>query len=164
MSDALSATLGDMRYSALLIIILAGLALLWFMREQPRPLALPTPPPTQIPDPADFTWSAKPDFLEHQVLNRHRVGGEISLNVLVALVDDRLPTADELEAVAEYLISAEERYDRSTVSFFLPGMTTSPYATVSRSPELLTQLMPENLPEDYRRLAEGRESGNDLVP
>ncbi len=149
-----------MRYPALLMFGLATLGLLWLVRQKPVPLPDPVPQPVEIPLPSETLVGRQPVLIEHQVINRQNVGGEISFNVFVGLVEDRLPTKDELQALAQHLTSRDVKHDTSSVSFYLTSTSSEPFAVVSQDPALRFELMPENLPERYRALAEP-ETGTD---
>lgn len=47
---------------------------------------------------------------------------KISYDIMVDVVDGRLPTKNELSAISNRLRSSDKKYDRMFVSFYLPGM------------------------------------------
>ncbi len=117
--------------------VVAGLALSFV-------LSLLFPPDDEAPEapPAPITISATSGgvatLIPYEIMNRkeNRVLDKLTLEIEVPLVDGRLPSRQELNAIAKHLVGTP-RHARTWVFFYLPGMEVNAgaYATAHYLPE-----------------------------
>ena len=102
----------------------------------------------QIP----YTVINREEFLDHKV----------SYDIMVDVVDGRLPTEDALAAISNSLRSKEQKYERMFVCFYLPEMKVDAgaFATAHHkpTPEPATILW-HWLPPKYKKLAQLEDEG-----
>ena len=94
-------------------------------------------------------------LIDYTVINRNELGNiKLSYDLRVDLVNGRLPTADELEAVSRYLHRKEKRHDRTFVTFYLPGMEVGAgaFATAHHDPNLEVSILEFMIPDQYKHL------------
>ena len=94
-------------------------------------------------------------LINYKVINRGEHGNiKLSYDLRVDIVDGRLPTADELEAVSRYLHRKEKRHDRTFVTFYLPGMEVGAgaFATAHHNPNLEVSVLEFMIPDQYKHL------------
>ncbi len=117
--------------------VVAGLALSFV-------LSLLFPPDEEAPEapPAPITISANSGgvatLIPYEIMNRkeNRVLDKLTLEIEVPLVDGRLPSRQELNAIAKHLVGTP-RHARTFVFFYLPGMEVDAgaYATAHYLPQ-----------------------------
>lgn len=94
-------------------------------------------------------------LINYTVIKRDELGDmKLSYDIRVGLVNERLPTADELEAVSRYLHRKEKRHDRTFVAFYLPGMEVGAgaFATAHHNPNLEVNILEFMIPDQYKHL------------
>ena len=82
---------------------------------------------------------AADELIPYAILNESELGStKLSLDIEVPLIEERLPTAEELGAVSQHLLKQSSKHDRTFVSFYLPGMEVGAgaYATAHHDPEM----------------------------
>jgi hypothetical protein len=79
---------------------------------------------------------------------------KISFDVLVDLVEGRLPSEAELVAVSQHLKDEAGPHERTFVLFYLPGMVvdSGAFATAHHNPDLEFHLLRHMVPEEYAAL------------
>ncbi len=78
-------------------------------------------------------------LIPFKIWNREEVGSaKVSFDVAVPIIDDRLPTKQELGSISKYLVSNESKHDQSFVSFYLPEMQVGAgaFATAHHNPNM----------------------------
>ena len=93
-------------------------------------------------------------LIEYRVLNREEFSDvKVSYDLLVGLVDGRLPTKEEMAAVANHLRSVERRHDHTYVLFYLPGMKVNAgaFASAHHRPGEPMQVKIILVPDEYAR-------------
>jgi len=93
---------------------------------------------------SSIAWGVDNGVISYKVIERKELGTiKISLDVLVNLVDGRLPNKQELASLSSYLVSKENKHDRSFVLFYLPEMKVGygAYATAHHNPKMKVNIM-----------------------
>lgn len=94
-------------------------------------------------------------LIDYTVINRGELGNiKLSYDLRVDLVNGRLPTADELEAVSRYLHQKEKGHDKTYITFYLPGMEVGAgaFATAHHNPNLEVSILEFMIPDQYKNL------------
>lgn len=80
---------------------------------------------------------------------------KVSFDIRVNLVDGRLPTNRELEDISKYLRSDAEKYNKTFVLFYLPGMEvdSGAYATAHHTPRFDgVKVLTVSVPKEFQAL------------
>ena len=78
-------------------------------------------------------------LIPYKIWKQSEFGTEkISFDVLVPVIDGRLPTEKELGAISKYIVGKEKKHKRSFVAFYLPEMEidAGAFATAHHNPTM----------------------------
>ncbi len=92
--------------------------------------------PGNDPVPADVQ---KPELIPFEILKRNEMRPfKHSLDLQVPLIGGRLPTEEELGKLSRHLVKQAQPYERTFVSFYLPGMVldAGAFATAHHNPDM----------------------------
>jgi hypothetical protein len=95
---------------------------------------------------SEQTTKAEPNInlISYKVLNRLEISNlKISYDIEVHLINNKLPTAEQLGDISNYLISNEKNHDKSFVLFYLPRMKmgSGAYASAHHMPAMQVKIM-----------------------
>ncbi|MEE9296503.1 MAG: hypothetical protein V3W34_16285 [Phycisphaerae bacterium] len=99
--------------------------------------------------------AAEEKLIPYTIIKRDELGSiKVSFDLRIDLVDERLPTKQELEAVSRHLHSKEKVHERTFVLFYLPGMKVDAgaFARAHHNPDLEVEIQPWFVPEKYKHL------------
>jgi len=111
--------------------------------------------PQRTAVPVQDRTPAHAPMIPYTVIERAELGEiKVSYDLRVDLVDGRLPTNDELEAISRHLYEHERTHERTFVLFYLPGMQpgAGAFATAHHDPVLVVRVLGHMLPEKYKHL------------
>jgi hypothetical protein len=94
-------------------------------------------------------------LIDYVAINRAEFGRDkVSYDIRVDLVNGRLPTTSEIEAIFRFLHQREKKHHCTFISFYLPGMVlgTGAFATAHYNPNLQEIIYEHLVPEQYKRL------------
>ncbi|WP_158969718.1 hypothetical protein [Paraglaciecola sp. L3A3] len=84
------------------------------------------------------------NLISYKVLNRSEMSTfKVSYDIEVPLVNNKLPTEEQLGAISNHLISKEATHDKSFVLFYLPRMKIGhgAYASAHHAPTMQVKVM-----------------------
>ena len=88
------------------------------------------------------------NLISHKILNRSEMSTfKVSYDIEVPLINNKLPTAEQLGAISNHLISKERNHDKSFVLFYLPRMKMDhgAYASAHHMPTMQVKIMDYSL-------------------
>ena len=79
---------------------------------------------------------------------------KVSYDIRVNLVDERLPTTEELAALSNHLKNTENPHEKTFVTFYLPAMMVNAgaFATAHHTPDLEVKVIEHMIPQRHRHL------------
>ena len=92
-------------------------------------------------------------LISYRILKREAfLHHKVSYDILVYLVDGRLPNKKELTDISKHLRSSS--HDRTFVCFYLPGMVldSGAFASAHHTPKMEVQIYPSHVPDQYATL------------
>jgi hypothetical protein len=84
------------------------------------------------------------NLISYKILNRSEMSTfKVSYDIEVPLVNNKLPTSEQLGAISNHLISKERNHDKSFVLFYLPRMKMGhgAYASAHHMPKMEIEVM-----------------------